>query len=138
MIVVLDVNIVLSALMKDSITRELIVKSGLDFCFPEVSLEKIQKYKSLILEKSDLSDIEFSNLCSTLFSFIRLISNAELKMFWSAAMEIIGSVDVEDVPFIAIALSQNAAIWSEDKHFEKQDKVLILKTKDIINLVDEK
>ena len=78
MIIITDVNIVLSALIKDSIIREIILKSEQDFCFPEPSLR-------------------------------------------GEAKEIMKSIDPEDVPFIAAALSQeNGVIWSEDRHFEKQ------------------
>src|SRR3989344_3923797 len=118
MSVVIDVNVVLSALMKDSTTREIIVKSGLDFCFPETSLTKIRKYKGLILEKSGLSEREFSQLFDKLLSFIRLIPTEEVKSRWLDAKKIIGHIDVEDDVFVATALSQNAVIWSEDKHFE--------------------
>ncbi len=52
-------------------------------------------------------------------------------------MEIMGHIDKEDVTFIAAALSQgNAIIWSDDRHFEKQDKVITLKTRDLVNLFE--
>lgn len=44
MIIVVDVNVLLSALIKDSTTRELIIKSGQEFCFPEPALQKIRIY----------------------------------------------------------------------------------------------
>ena len=52
MIIIVDVNVLLSALIKDSATRELIVTSGQEFCFPERSIQKIRKYKHHIQEKS--------------------------------------------------------------------------------------
>ncbi len=49
------------------------------------------------------------------------------------AIRIMKPIDPEDAVFIALALStQNEGIWSEDKHFEKQDTVRIWKTKDLI------
>jgi len=50
------------------------------------------------------------------------------------AKGLMGSVDIEDVPFIALALKMDVPIWSDDKHFEEQNKVKILKTRDIIEL----
>jgi len=44
MIVIVDVNVILSALIKDSTTREIILKTEQDFCFPEPSLHTIRKY----------------------------------------------------------------------------------------------
>lgn len=40
---------------------------------------------------------------------------------------------VRDSIFIALALStDNQGIWSEDKHFEQQKRVKVLKTKDVM------
>ena len=43
-------------------------------------------------------------------------------------------IDEEDVVFLSTALSiSDSVIWSDDRHFEKQDKVKVLKTEDIIS-----
>lgn len=138
MIWVLDVNIVFSALIRDSITRKIIFTTEQDFCFPEPSLYKIRKYKALLLEKSGLSEEEFLLLLNTLFRFIRLIPTEEIKQHWSRAKEIMEHVDSEDVTFIAAALSQeNAFIWSDDRHFEEQEVIPILKTEEMVHLFCE-
>ena len=52
------------------------------------------------------------------------------------AEEIIGEIDPDDAPFIALALSiPNDGIWSNDKHFLKQDRVKIWTTGDLIKLI---
>ena len=135
MIIIVDVNIILSALIKDSITREIIVKSGQDFCFPEPSLHKIRKYKELILKKSGISEPEFSIILNSIFKFIRLIPTEEILTNWDEAKKIMGHIDPEDVTFIAAALSQNnTVIWTDDKHFDKQKRILNLKTIEVITL----
>lgn len=138
MIIIIDVNVFLSALIKDSTTREILLTYEQEFCFPERSLQKIRKYKSLIQEKSGLSDLDFLKLFHSLLKFIRIIPDEELLDHWEEAMKIMTPIDEEDVTFIAAALSQNnAVIWSDDKHFEKQDKVITLKTKDWVNLFEK-
>lgn len=138
MIIIIDVNVFLSALIKDSTTREILLTYEQEFCFPERSLQKIRKYKSLIQEKSGLSDLDFLKLFHSLLKFIRIIPDEELLDHWEEAMKIMTHIDEEDVTFIAAALSQNnAVIWSDDKHFEKQDKVITLKTKDWVNLFEK-
>ena len=135
MIIIIDVNVFLSALIKDSTTRELILTSGQEFYFPERSLQKIRKYKQLIQQKSELSDLDFLKLFHSLLKFLRIIPDEELLSKWEEAMEIMEHIDPEDVTFIAAALSQDdAIIWSNDQHFQKQDRVITLKTKDLINL----
>ncbi len=52
------------------------------------------------------------------------------------ADKILGDVHKGDIPFLALALSMsNDGIWSEDKHFEKQDIVKVWKTKEIVELI---
>ena len=129
---IVDVNIILSALMKDSTSREIIIKSELDFCFPEVSLHKIEKYRGLILEKSGLTDEELNALLKMLFQCIRLIPAEGLMRYWDESMKIMEHIDTEDVPFIAAALSQQTSIWSEDRHFEKQKRIRYFKTEEVL------
>ena len=137
MIIIIDVNVFLSALIKDSTTREILLTYEQEFCFPEKSLQKIRKYKPLIQQKSGLSDLDFLKLFHSLLKFVRIIPDEELLDFWDEAKQIMEHIDPEDVTFIAAALSQdNAIIWSDDRHFEKQDKVITLKTKDLVNLFE--
>lgn len=70
--------------------------------------------------------------------FIRIIATEELLDNWEEARKIMENIDPEDVTFIATALSQeNAVIWSDDNHFEKQDRILTLKTKNMVDLFKE-
>lgn len=133
--VILDVNILLSAFIKDSTTREIIVKSGFSFYFPEPSLEKIKKYQTYILKKSGLQEQEFSYLFSLLFKYITLLPKEDLLKNWDIAKEIMEKIDQEDVIFIAAALATpNAFIWSDDKDFDRQQRIAVFKTKEIVLL----
>ncbi len=135
MIIVVDVNVLLSALIKDGMTRKLLFTLDLDFCFPESSLEKLRKYQSLIIKKSGLSESEFTTLLKTILSFIRIISTEELLCVWDKAKDIMEHIDPEDVTIIAAALSQeNAFIWSDDAHFDEQDRVPHFKTEDVVKI----
>ena len=137
MIFILDVNILLSALIKDSTTREIIAKSGQDFHFPEPSLQKISKYKDLILKKSGLSEQDFLEVLHHLLNFIKLIPTEQIITNWEKAKEIMEHIDPEDVIFIATALSHpDSIIWSDDAHFDKQNRALTMKTKQILALLN--
>ena len=132
--IILDVNVILSALIRDSTTRKIILNSEFDFYFPELSLHKIRKYKDYILEKSGLTEEEYNKIMATLFKYIKLVPTEEIEKNWDKAKEIMEHIDPEDVVFIATALSiSDSVIWSDDGHFEKQDKVKVLKTEDMIN-----
>ena len=132
---IVDVNIILSALIRDSSTRKLILESGHDLFFPEPSFEKIMKYRDYIIEKAGLREDSFLDLMQTRFKYIRVVPTKAILKHWDEAKEIMDSIDKEDVTFIATALSlDDSIIWSNDKDFEKQKKVKVLKTKDIIEL----
>ena len=138
MIIIVDVNIILSALIKDSTTREIIVKSNFEFYFPEPSLQKIRKYKEYIKQKSNISQLEFLKLFYSLIRFIKIIPKEEILSNWNKAKEIMEHIDPEDTTIVAAALSKNdAVIWSDDKHFEQQNKITIFKTRDIVDLYKE-
>ena len=130
--IILDVNVILSALIRDSTTRKIILNSEFDFYFPELSLHKIRKYKDYILEKSGLTEEEYNKIMATLFKYIKLVPTEEIEKNWGEAKKIMEHIDTEDVVFIATSLSiKDSVIWSDDRHFEKQDKLKVLKTKDI-------
>lgn len=131
--VILDVNIILSALIRDSTTRKIILNSQLNLYFPELSLHKIRKYKDYTLKKSGLTEKEYDKIMATLFKYIRLVPSEEIKKNWSEANEIMEHIDKEDVVFMATALSiADSVIWSDDRDFEKQNKVKVLKTEDMV------
>lgn len=133
--IILDTNILISALIKDSITRRIIVDSEWEFYYPETSLHEIRKYKDLILKKSGLTDIEFIKLFNRLFNYIKLIPEEVINLKLEEAYKELGKIDPDDVVFLATALSlDNSVIWSDDAHFDKQDKVKIIKTKNIADL----
>lgn len=136
---VLDVNVILSALIRDSTTRKIVLESGLDFYFPEASLRKIEKYKNYIIRKSGLSELKYLLVLNALFTSIRVIQTKDVLNKWDQAKRIMEHIDQEDVAFIATALSlADSTIWSDDSDFEKQNKVKVLKTGDIVKLLESK
>jgi len=55
----IDTNILISALIKDSLTRELLTNLKINFIFPEISLENVYFYKEYIMKKAKLSEKQF-------------------------------------------------------------------------------
>lgn len=65
-----------------------------------------------------------------------MVPKSEIDAFMPDAKRLIGEIDPDDVPFIALALAiHNEGIWTEDEDFKKQNKIKIWKTEDIINLL---
>jgi predicted nucleic acid-binding protein len=137
--IILDLNIIISALIKESVSRKIIFNPFLDFYFPETAFHKIIKYKKYIMEKSKIGDNELLILLIRLFSHITLVSRKRLVEFKRQAKEIMKLIDDEDSIFIAAALSlgDDVVIWSDDKHFEKQERIKVWKTIDVIGKFKE-
>ena len=130
--IVVDTNILISALIKDSTTRNLIIESKDTLLLPELELEEIKEHKKEILEKSRLSDTEFNILFSNLLKHFKIVKTDYIENFKDRAFKIIGEIDKDDVIFIATALYLNCPIWSDDKHFKKQKIVKVFTTQEFI------
>jgi predicted nucleic acid-binding protein len=40
--------------------------------------------------------------------------------------------DPEDVPFLALALAKGAPIWTDDRHFRRQNVVRVISTAELV------
>jgi predicted nucleic acid-binding protein len=133
--IVIDTNIFISALIKEGIARQIITKSGHNLLFPEFEFEEIRKHKQEIIQKSGLSEKGFDILLLRLLNYVKIIPVNIIFNYKKQAFEIIGKIDSDDTIFVATALAFNCPIWSEDKHFQKQNKIKILTTKDVIGYI---
>jgi len=137
--IVLDANIFISALIKDSGTRRIIVSSDESFLFPEAIFEDIEEHRSEFLKKTGLSDGEFETLIHTLLKYVIVVPDEKTLPQKKLAFELMGEIDPDDVPILATALAyEGSAIWTSDKHFRKQSKVKILSTADLLGGQEKK
>ncbi len=136
--IIIDTNILISALLKDGITRKIIITSGIQLAYPETSLKEIVKYKRYIQEKGGYTEEIFLKIMNTLLRYINLIPEGVIKEKSEEANQIMGKIDANDTIFIAAALALKSSIWSEDKDFERQSRVNILKTHDMVRILENK
>lgn len=135
---IIDTNILISSLLKDSTVREILLNESLNFYLPEIVLSEVNKYLPYIIQKSKLSEEEIKKLLNTLPENLILVPIDEYENKMDEGMKIIGNIDEKDTQFIALALLiENDGIWSNDKHFEKQKKIKVFKAIDILNLLEE-
>lgn len=136
MLIVLDSNILISSLIKDSITREIILNSNNEFLLPEYSLLEIRRHQNYILSKTQLSKEEFDRLIKKILKYITIVEIGKIINHREKADKIIGYIDKDDVLFVACALTYpGSIIWSEDKHFKLQNKIKVYNTKELISVI---
>ena len=133
--IIVDSNIIISALIRDSITRKIIIQCDDILLSPEIVIAETKKHIDMISQKSGLSPENIENTFNILIKYIHLIPYNEMEDFIPEARKIMEKIDPTDTIFIAAALSKNAAIWSNDKDFQKQDKVRIFTTENMIKRV---
>ncbi|TFG01290.1 MAG: PIN domain-containing protein [Promethearchaeota archaeon] len=136
---VVDTNIFFSGLIKDSITRKILLNPEYEFYVPDFFLYELKKYEQYLIKKTNLTKNEFKLVLDKLLDNIYLIPIKEYSEKLTKARNIIGDIDKKDIPFIAVALSiKNDGIWSNDKDFFKQSVIKIYTTNDLILKLKEK
>ena len=134
--IVLDMNVLMSAIIKDSFTRSIITKSKHRFCVPETVFKTLLKYQSLILKKTNANSKDLDSLIDNLFSYIEILPLKTFEPYIKKSEKIMGDIDIEDAVFVACALSlPNSAIWSNDKHLKKQNLVKVYNTDEILKVL---
>jgi len=130
--IVIDSNILFSALIKDSPTRKIILDySGL-FLFPSFIFEETEKHKQELLKKSKMSPKEFNALLSLLIRKVLIVPTDSLYRYKKQAYNIVKDIDPDDVLFIACALAYpQSFIWSDDKNLKRQAIIPILSTREM-------
>jgi predicted nucleic acid-binding protein len=131
---VIDTNIFISGLIKEGLTRFLILNSQFNLFIPEQELIEIKKHEELISQRSGESIGEIRDLIRFLLKYVTILRNDLLLEHTNKAEVIMEDIDKDDVIFIAAALFLNCSIWSDDKHFQKQKEIKTLTTKDILEM----
>jgi len=133
---VVDANVVISALIADSKTRELIVTLEPDLLTPEFVYDEIENYTELIVEKSGMTPDRVAQFIHLLFQYIEVVPAQEFYPHIEEAEAAIGETDPDDVLYVACALAEDAAVWSDDTDFDEQTHVETYSTSDVIDSFD--
>ena len=135
--VVVDTNIVISALVKDSVTRDIIFRFSGKLYFLSFSMDELKKYEQYIIDKTKQDKTEIEKLFEKLLSKMIILDDRDINLKMEEAKAIMELIDPDDTPFIAAAILTGGDIWSDDKHFEKQKRVKVWKTSEIYKMNTE-
>lgn len=133
---IVDTNRILSALLKKGLDRKIVSSQNIEFYTLDYSLEEIEKYMVYIVKKSKMSKDEVETLLSLFMENIAVISDEEVKSKMGEAKKTMKNIDINDSPILAAALAiPNDGIWTEDRHFEKQKRVKVWHSKDLLKYI---
>ncbi len=117
MLLVADANILISAFVRDGMTRHLWFDRRLRLFAPRFILAEFKRHFPQILAKSGLDPKAATRLSELLLARMTFIEEAELLPYLSAAKHI--TSDGKDEPYAACALAVNADLWSADRHLKQ-------------------
>ncbi|MFH0971621.1 MAG: PIN domain-containing protein [Candidatus Micrarchaeota archaeon] len=124
--IIVDANVLFSALLKDSLTRKIWFNSELMLYSTKFMLVELSKYKPYLLKKYAGEEEDFNNLTIKLLSKIKFIDDSKLVPFLPAAESLIS--DEKDQLYIALALKEGTPIWSNDLGFKQQRRIRVFST----------
>lgn len=127
-----DTNCLISAIIKDSVARKILLNRKYNFISPDVCILEIIEHKEEISQKSLLEGNNFESVFNRILSSVTIVpvNNYDDRIIEASLM----IKDPDDVAFMALALALNAdGIWSNDKEFLKQDRVKVYPTGQLMN-----
>lgn len=128
---IVDANILFSALIKDGLTAELLISDKLQLFAPEFLFTEYTKYKDLILRKTHRNEEEFNNFLEILKDQIFIVPKKEIMPFMDEADKI--SPDPKDTVYFALAIALKSNIWSNDKKLKQsQTKINVCSTEELL------
>ncbi|MFW6144201.1 MAG: PIN domain-containing protein [Candidatus Natronoplasma sp.] len=107
------------------------------FLVPEIAVDELEKYEEMIQEKLNSKGVEaeYEHLLSELFTPLIVVPSSEYKEEIEEAYEVMKDIDEKDTEFLALAIAYNCSIWSDDGHFQEQEKVDAYTSNEVVNKV---
>ncbi len=128
---VLDNNVLFSIMNPKSAAAYLFSLLRADFFAPDFIKSEFDKYNEDCLSKSGLSEHEFEMRLQEAEKFIKFIKSPEYDAQLDKAIESLPN-DPKDSPYVALALSINTVVWSNDPHLKQQSLVEVYTTAELI------
>jgi predicted nucleic acid-binding protein len=135
---VVDTNVIFSAVIAGGTTRELLLGDShhLDLAVPEFFFRELDGKVSVLAEKADLDEQAVHVLVDLLCEPIRIVPRAAFETELESARDAIAADDPDDVPFVALALHLDAAIWSDDSDVAGIDVVPTWRTHELLEYLE--
>lgn len=135
---VVDANILLSGIVRDALTRSLLLDGRLELYAPPNLLEEVRRHvltDAEIHRKTRLGPKELLEIFERLLKPIRTIPRSELeRREYSRNMDVALKLAAhpEDAPYLAAALTLRCAVWSNDSGMSRQKKVPVITTSGLL------
>jgi len=130
---VVDTNVLISALLARSKTFVIIVLGDLELFAPEYALGEIDRHKEELRERMGVSQEEFDLALNLILSHVVVINRQRYESFEAHARKI--CPDEKDFPFFALALALRIPFWTNETRLKVQKEVIVYNTKEMVELI---
>ena len=135
MLLVVDVNVIVSALMKKGNSLLVFeankISNEFEFIAPEFVASELDTKIGKILSKSKLSIDELNEVLVLIKEQITFVPFSEFIDNLPEALEI----NSKDSPYLALAMKYDCGIFSGDKELKEQTKVKVLSPRDLLDIL---
>lgn len=114
MLVVVDANVLCSALLAKGKTVDLLFSLHIKPIAPELLFIELERHKNELLQKSKLSEADFNELLVLFKKKIRVIPSNEFEDCLQEANELL-KPHTKDTEYVALALKFKCPLWSKEK-----------------------
>lgn len=130
---VIDTNVLISALLAKSTTYEIILFGDLELIVPEYSLEEIERNREELQKRMKIDENQFFIVLNLLLSHVTIVPRAKYKDREEKAKQI--TPDLKDFPFFALAIAKGIPLWSNEGKLKQQKEVTVYNTKDVLSFL---
>ena len=135
MILAVDANVAIAALVKEGKSREILVSGKFKFVAPDFVKEETLKYLELIRRKSGLAKEDLDLLIALLFQEIETLPESEYEHELPKAKMIMKN-DVKDAPYVACYLALKCdGIWTSDSDYDGKPELKVVRTEYLLKLL---
>jgi predicted nucleic acid-binding protein len=133
---VIDTNRIMAGLLRESTSRRIILHDHFSFFAPDYIETELFRHHAYLVKKSKMAEPDFDETLRILLSHVTLVAFEDFEEEYPRAQQIMEPVDVDDSPFLAVGLALRiGGIWTEDRHFLRQDLLKVYTTGDLIAIM---
>lgn len=134
MIIVVDANVIIAALIRNGKTREILLSGKFKFMAPDSVKEETFKCLDYIKKKSGMPKDDLNLLVTLVFQGIQTIPKNDYEAELDRAKEVIKE-DVKDSPYVACYLALKCdGIWTNDPDYDNKKGVKVYTTEYLMKL----
>lgn len=131
---VIDANILFSAIIARGRDLEVIASGKVRLFSPETLLKELERNKAEVRSKASFSESEMDAFLELVLPEVKLIFEEDFRHFLPEARNLLPE-HPKDSPYLALALKLGCPIWSYEKRMKGQKRVKVLATSELLELI---